>query len=93
MSKLKMGIIGFGNMGTCLLYTSARFLVLSVKILVLSQGWFATPHEVLQADWQDVWHSPQPPSQFVRFLVLSVIILFIKFSPLIIMLLIYYTFF
>jgi len=26
-----------------------------------SQGWFATPQDVLQADWQDVWHSPQPP--------------------------------
>ena len=26
-----------------------------------SQGWFATPQLVLQADWQEVWHSPQPP--------------------------------
>ena len=26
-----------------------------------SQGWFAMPQLVLQADWQDVWHSPQPP--------------------------------
>jgi len=31
----------------------------------------------LQADWQDVWHSPQPPSQEVRFLVASVTILFV----------------
>ena len=22
--------------------------------------WFATVQEVLQADWQDAWHSPQP---------------------------------
>ena len=28
---------------------------------VFSQDWFATPQLVLQADWQDVWHSPQPP--------------------------------
>jgi len=26
-----------------------------------SQGWLATPEDVLQADWQEVWHSPQPP--------------------------------
>ena len=28
---------------------------------VLSHFWFAIPQLVLQADWQDVWHSPQPP--------------------------------
>jgi hypothetical protein len=28
--------------------------------LVLSHCWFATVQEVLQADWHDVWHSPQP---------------------------------
>ena len=27
----------------------------------LSHFWFATVHEVLHADWHDVWHSPQPP--------------------------------
>ena len=26
-----------------------------------SHFWLATPQEVLQADWQEVWHSPQPP--------------------------------
>jgi hypothetical protein len=26
-----------------------------------SHCWFAMPQDVLQADWQDVWHSPQPP--------------------------------
>jgi hypothetical protein len=41
----------------------------------LSQGWLATPQEVLQADWQDVWHSPHPPSAFLRLLVVSVFIL------------------
>jgi hypothetical protein len=25
------------------------------------QAWLATVQLVLQADWQDVWHSPQPP--------------------------------
>jgi hypothetical protein len=28
---------------------------------VFSQDWLATPQLVLQADWQDVWHSPHPP--------------------------------
>lgn len=27
--------------------------------------WFATVQEVLQADWQDAWHSPQPELLFV----------------------------
>ena len=26
-----------------------------------SHFWFATVQEVLHADWQEVWHSPQPP--------------------------------
>ena len=26
-----------------------------------SHCWLATPQLVLQADWQEVWHSPQPP--------------------------------
>ena len=29
--------------------------------LTLSHFWFAIPQLVLQADWQEVWHSPQPP--------------------------------
>ena len=29
--------------------------------LLLSHFWFAIPQLVLQADWQEVWHSPQPP--------------------------------
>jgi len=28
---------------------------------LFSQDWFATVQDVLHADWQDVWHSPQPP--------------------------------
>jgi len=28
---------------------------------LFSHFWLATPQEVLQADWQEVWHSPQPP--------------------------------
>jgi hypothetical protein len=44
-----------------------------------SQRWFATPHEVLQADWHEVWHCPQPPPAALRAksLVLSVKICFI----------------
>ena len=30
-------------------------------LLLFSHCWLATPQEVLQADWQEVWHSPQPP--------------------------------
>ena len=30
-------------------------------LLVFSHFWFSTPQLVLQADWQEVWHSPQPP--------------------------------
>ena len=28
---------------------------------LFSQRWLAMPQLVLQADWQEVWHSPQPP--------------------------------
>ena len=47
-----------------------------------SQVWFATPQLVLQADWQEVWHSPQPPFLALshRFRVSSVVILFM-FGP------------
>jgi len=41
-------------------------------------------HDVLQADWHDVWHSPHPPLTIVFFIVLfvSVLILFILDTPL-----------
>jgi hypothetical protein len=48
-----------------------------------SHFWLATPQEVLQADWQEVWHSPQPPflalSQRLR--VSRVLILFMIVTP------------
>ena len=28
---------------------------------LFSHSWFAMPQLVLQADWQEVWHSPHPP--------------------------------
>jgi hypothetical protein len=34
---------------------------------LFSHFWFATVQEVLQADWQEVWHSPQPPLQALFF--------------------------
>ena len=57
-----------------------RPLTLKINLAYLesfSQGWFATPQDVLQADWQDVWHSPHPPSlaDFSRSLVSTVTIL------------------
>ena len=35
--------------------------LLSFAVLLFSQRWLAMPQLVLQADWQEVWHSPQPP--------------------------------
>jgi hypothetical protein len=32
-----------------------------------SHVWFPTVHDVLHADWQEVWHSPQPPVAAVAF--------------------------
>ena len=57
-----------------------------LSFFLLSHFWLAMPQLVLQADWQEVWHSPQPPflalSQRLR--VLMVLICFmIKLPPLI----------
>ena len=47
---------------------------------LFSHFWLAIPQLVLQADWQEVWHSPQPPffalSQRLR--VSTVLICFIE---------------
>ena len=47
-----------------------------------SHFWLATVQEVLQADWQEVWHSPQPPwaALFFKVAPLSVLICFIPIS-------------
>jgi hypothetical protein len=52
-----------------------------------SHFWLATPQLVLQADWQEVWHSPQPPflalshiSRVSRVLILSIIHISILFE-------------
>ena len=48
-----------------------------------SHFWFATVQEVLQADWQEAWHSPQPPVlrlSFKQFFAM-VLICFILFLP------------
>jgi hypothetical protein len=49
---------------------------------LFSHFWLATPQLVLQADWQEVWHSPQPPFlalshrlRVSRVLILSMVIL------------------
>ena len=39
--------------------------------LQFSQVWFPTVQDVLHADWQDVWHSPQPPFFMLFFKVLE----------------------
>ena len=50
-------------------------------LFVFSHCWLATPQLVLQADWQDVWHSPQPPFLALsqRFFV-SRVLIFISLS-------------
>jgi len=49
---------------------------------VFSHSWFATVQDVLQADWHDVWHSPQPlPSVFFRIGFAMVLIFFIRSPP------------
>ncbi len=52
-----------------------------------SHFWFATVQEVLQADWQEAWHLPQPPlaAEAFRLALLIVLICFmIKFLLMII---------
>ena len=48
-----------------------------------SQTWLPTVQEVLQADWQDAWHSPQPPvlSDFCIVGLLTVWMCFMENSP------------
>jgi hypothetical protein len=60
--------------------SNAAFTAALIRYLfLLSHFWFATPFDVLQADWQEVWHSPQPPSfaDLQRSRVAIVLILFI----------------
>ena len=47
----------------------------------LSHFWLATVQEVLQADWQEAWHSPQPPfaADSFRFALFSVLMCFVAF--------------
>jgi hypothetical protein len=47
-------------------------------LFLFSHFWLATVQEVLQADWQDAWHSPQPPLTALsfRFAAFSVLICF-----------------
>ena len=48
-----------------------------------SQLWLPTVQLVLQADWQEVWHSPQPPffADSFKFLVVRVLILATRNTP------------
>lgn len=49
-----------------------------------SHFWLATVQEVLQADWHEAWHSPQPPfaADFLRFALFNVLMCFIAITPL-----------
>ena len=50
-----------GQAFTCPLESAA------VSAYTFSHFWLATVQEVLQADWQEVWHSPQPPLAALAF--------------------------
>lgn len=65
----------------CRLAATIRITCQQFTYFFCSQRWFATLQEVLLADWQDVWHSPQPAffRSSLRFLVLIVLILFMMF--------------
>jgi len=56
-----------------------------IASLYFSHFWFATVQDVLHADWQDVWHLPQPPFAAVsfKFGLLSVFTYFMVFDLLI----------
>ena len=64
----------------------------SIPYLFASQVWFATVQEVLQADWQEVWHLPQPPFAAVsfRFALFTVLMCFIIVLPFKVILYMYY---
>ena len=57
-----------------------HFYLPVAQAFLFSQGWLATPQLVLQALWQEVWHSPQPPLTALaqRLRVSRVFILFIS---------------
>ena len=61
-------------------YISYLFAWHTINYLAFSQLWFPTVQDVFQADWQDVWHSPQPPFFMDSFksLVLNVLICFMR---------------
>ena len=50
-------------------------MVIYDQRLACSQVWFPTVQDVLQADWQDVWHSPHPPVLTVSLRFFVVIVL------------------
>ena len=65
------------------MYYPFYLLLSNIRIYFFSHCWLATPQEVLQADWQEVWHSPQPPVTVLltRSLVSMVLILSIMKAP------------
>ena len=61
----------------------ARMNTFTVCYFACSQVWLPTVQDVLHADWQEVWHSPQPPffTVFCSFVVFKVLMCFIMNSP------------
>ena len=59
------------------------FLLPVAYLFKASHFWLATVQLVLQADWHEVWHLPQPPLAAVslRLALLTVLMCFIKTPP------------
>jgi hypothetical protein len=49
--------------------------LLRAPFSIRSHFWLAIVQEVLQADWQEVWHSPHPPLAAVIFKLVWLIVL------------------
>lgn len=66
----------------CLPTDKQFFVYVRYYLSLFSHCWLAIPQLVLQADWQEVWHSPQPPffALSQRFAVSRVLICSIFYS-------------
>ena len=67
-------------------YHAMHARLYQLKSYLCSQLWFPTVQDVLHADWQDVWHSPQPPffTVFCKLFVFKVLMCFMAHSSFIV---------
>ena len=55
------GYAAVAHLKNCLPIDKQFFVYVRYYLSLFSHCWLAIPQLVLQADWQEVWHSPQPP--------------------------------